>query len=348
MTTVDYVFLVLSAILFVGCGGESDVSDSFESSDIAVDENPDPHYPLDEILRINHIQSKGTHNAYHVRPPAAVSIVDWDYTHAPLDVQLEEQGVRHFELDVHYAEIGDGSFPVFHLPTVDPLSTCPNLRECLRLTKEWSDANPRHHILTFAIEPKDDGDATHPITGHYDELDAAILDGWPRERVLTPADVKGAHSSLREAVLTDGWPTLGATRGMALFMFNDSDEHRAAYIAGDPELDHVVMFPRSGLGKPWGSMVEHGNARNSADEINESARQGFLVRIHVGGADDDCEERDAKAEAGLASGGHWLNTDYPAPVEGEDCWFDIPGGTPSRCNPITAPPECTSADIERL
>jgi hypothetical protein len=26
--------------------------------------------------------------------------------------------------------------------------------------------------------------------------------------------------------------------------------------------------------------------------------------------------------------------------------FDIPGGTPSRCNPVTAPANCRSADIE--
>ena len=346
--------MLFALFLFLACGGEdatadaSSLVDTSDASDVSADETPAPRYPLDDVLRINHIQCKGTHNSYHVRPPAAVSIVDWDYTHAPLDVQLEEQGVRHFELDVHYAKEGDGSFPVFHLPTLDPLSTCATLRECLRLTKAWSDANPRHHIITFAIEPKDEGDATHPITGHYDELDAAILDGWTRERILTPADVKGDHASLREAVLTDGWPTLGATRGMALFMLNDSDEHRANYIAGDPELDHVVMFPRSGLGEPWGSMTEHGDARNSMDAINEAALEGFLVRIHVGGADDPCDDNIARAEAGLASGGHWRNTDYPAPGEGIDCPFEIPNGTPSRCNPITAPPECTSEDIERL
>jgi hypothetical protein len=31
---------------------------------------------------------------------------------------------------------------------------------------------------------------------------------------------------------------------------------------------------------------------------------------------------------------------------GEPYVVEIPGGTPARCNPITAPAECASEDIE--
>jgi hypothetical protein len=51
-------------------------------------------------------------------------------------------------------------------------------------------------------------------------------------------------------------------------------------------------------------------------------------------------------DAALAGGAHFISTDFPAPVDGIDYWVDIPGGTPSRCNPITAPPECTAEAVE--
>src|SRR5690606_9018207 len=59
-------------------------------------------HPLDEVLRIHHLQAKGTHNSYHIAPPRAPGV--WDYTHAPLDVQLGAQGVRKVELDLYFDE----------------------------------------------------------------------------------------------------------------------------------------------------------------------------------------------------------------------------------------------------
>src|SRR5690625_765187 len=75
----------------------------------------------DDCLLINYIQLLGTHNRYHVKPPAMlVSLLDeyekgWaeniDYSHRPLQEQLEELGIRQFELDIfpdpeggHYAQ----------------------------------------------------------------------------------------------------------------------------------------------------------------------------------------------------------------------------------------------------
>jgi hypothetical protein len=53
------------------------------------------------------------------------------------------------------------------------------------------------------------------------------------------------------------------------------------------------------------------------------------------------------AEAALTSGAHFVSTDYPEP----DPRFTpyavaIPGGSPARCNPVSAPAACTPADIE--
>lgn len=50
--------------------------------------------------------------------------------------------------------------------------------------------------------------------------------------------------------------------------------------------------------------------------------------------------------AALAGAVQILSTDSPAPVPHVDYVVEIPGGTPSRCNPKSAPSECTSEAIE--
>ena len=109
---------------------DAQVSD-MQSTDamIALDASTD--YPLDDMLRINHIQCKGTHNSYHVAPESSEIIMEWAYTHAPLDEQLEAYGVRQIELDIHYTP--EGEFEVFHIPFVDQGSTCDLLEDSPKL-----------------------------------------------------------------------------------------------------------------------------------------------------------------------------------------------------------------------
>ena len=71
----------------------------------------------DDELRMNQLQVIGTHNSYHVRdkPIKSGRASEWNYTHPPLDVQLD-RGVRSFELDLHWR---GGEFLVFHVPIID-------------------------------------------------------------------------------------------------------------------------------------------------------------------------------------------------------------------------------------
>jgi hypothetical protein len=85
-------------------------------------------YPLDDTLSIFHAQLEATHNSDHLRPES--TLIDWQYEHAPLDVQLEEQGVRGLELDVHW-EPRLGAHRVFHLTRVDARCSCELFVECL-------------------------------------------------------------------------------------------------------------------------------------------------------------------------------------------------------------------------
>lgn len=114
-------------------------------------EDPPFDYPLDDELRIHHMQVKGTHNSYHVDTLDG-AVADWAYTHAPLGVQAACQGVRQFELDV--ARQDDGTFAVYHVPMVDEGTNCPTFRDCLGDLREWSDANPAHHPVFAMVEPK--------------------------------------------------------------------------------------------------------------------------------------------------------------------------------------------------
>src|SRR5579859_6983279 len=100
-----------------------------------------------EQLRINQLQFIGTHNSYHVRDPAKPNrnFPDWNYSHAPLDVQLD-RGIRSFELDLQYRK---GEFQVFHVAQLDEGSTCRTLREGLETVRKWSDSHPRHLPISF-------------------------------------------------------------------------------------------------------------------------------------------------------------------------------------------------------
>lgn len=302
--------------------------------DIAVDiaEPPTaPEYPLDDTLRLNHIQARGTHNSTHVEPEGN-GVPDWDYTHVPLDQQLEFQGVRQVELDIHVNP--EGGFRVFHVPVIDEETTCGELLECLQLIRDWSDAHSGHHLLAILIEPKDEFDVLK--IDDYDALHAALYAVWPAERVLRPDDVRGAHSTLREALETDGWPTLGQTRNRVMFVMLDEGEHRAAYLEKYPGLSEAAIFMRGGLGQPWGAVIETGNT----DEITAAVEAGYLVRTAA-------NDEDA-AQHRLAAGAHWISTDFPAPVPNRPFWLELPNGTPSRCNPVAAPTPCGSSDIEAL
>jgi hypothetical protein len=90
------------------------------------------------------------------------------------------------------------------------------------------------------------------------------------------------------------------------------------------------------------------------------SRADFPVETGLSG---DASNRDAA----LASGAHFVSGDYLTPTAHErydadfaamySLPFDparpayetlLPGGTPARCNPVSAPVECVSTDVEDL
>lgn len=162
-------------------------------------------------LRLNQIQTVGSHNSYHLEPPqkeygpistvAGSAAQGLQYSHAPLDQQFAGQHVRHIELDL-YADPEGGAYAkpairpltgqkprydprmdepgtkVLHIAGVDYRSTCLSLVECLQTVKRWSDGRPSHVPIAILLEFKDTLDI--PVQG----LPPIRLVTWTRERML--------------------------------------------------------------------------------------------------------------------------------------------------------------------
>lgn len=305
-----------------------------------------PEYPKDHEFRINQIQVKGTHNSYHIYEETPLPIFGGDL--APLDVQAKEQGVRQFEIDVHYDP--DRGFVVYHTIYGDAGSNCEYLSDCLALLKTWSDRHPGHHVLFIFIEPKDDMDPLQMLD-KSEQLDDLILLHWPMERLIRPDDLRGGHATLRAAIEADGWPSLAAGRDKSIFFYFDSDQYRDAYLDNRPNAEGRVMFPRSDkqVDSPIGAFVNFDDPKADSDRILQFAQAGFLIRTRTDVASQEPSVGDyTRIDAALASAAQMISTDYPIWSELYDYVFDIPDGKPSRCNPHLAPAACRASDVENL
>ncbi len=299
-------------------------------------------YPLDTTLKVNHLQAKATHNSYHQKPTS--DLVDWAYTHAPLADQLERQGVRGVELDLHWND-DCARYEVFHIGTLDDLTSCRVFTDCLLALRGWSAAHPGHHPLFVHIEPKFGSSAVDEA--RFAALEREILSVFEQPWLITPDEVKGASASLAAGIADHGWPTLGAARGRLLFYLNDTGALRDAYTRGRKNLDGRLVFAEADLGDPFAAVLILNSPTSDAEAIKKALAAGYLVRTRADSSPATARANDTKGrEAAFASGAQIVSTDFPAPVEGLSYSVAIPGGTPSRCSPSTAPASCTPGAIE--
>lgn len=306
----------------------------------------------------------------------------FEYTHLPLEEQFARQGIRQIELDVftdpdgglyanragQRAATGDGAsgvpaldepgLKVLHVQDIDFETTCFTLVECLTDVRTWSEANPGHAPLMILVEVKDDV-IPDPGLGFViplpfgaadlDTLDAEIRSVFAPEQMITPDDVRGDHDTLEQAILSDGWPTLGASRGKVLFALDNGGEKKALYTEGHPSLRGRVLFTSSEPGEDEAGFVKLNDPIGDAAKIRDLVARGFIVRTRADADTAQARTGDVtQRDAALASGAQFVSTDYPVPDPdfGTGYFVAIPDGTPARCNPISAPSDCTSLDIE--
>ena len=322
-------------------------------------------------IKLNQMQVIGTHNSYHVEQPAATlaayAAFESDantlaYTHEPLDQQFGNQGVRQIELDVHadptgglFRPLGTPGFKVFHIEQIDEDSTCQTFTQCLDTVKGWTDTHPDAIPIMIHVEIKTGAEMPGPpdspnmTPALYDALDAEVRAVFPPDHLITPDDVRGTYPTLEAAVLAGSWPLLDDVRGRVMFTL---DNNRDGYLAGHDSLTGRVAFTPSTPGQPDAAYLQE-NDPTGANEarIQSEVRAGYMIRTRsddpvITAQSGDVTERDDA----LASGAHWISTDYPVPGMaarwGSTYVAMIPGGTPARCNPINAPAGCQSSWLE--
>jgi hypothetical protein len=292
-----------------------------------------------EELRINQLQFVGTHNSYHVRAKPHRNFKSLNYSHAPLNVQLD-RGVRSLELDLHDRT---GVFEVFHVVKMDEGTTCRRLSDALETVRKWSDAHPHHLPISFLFELKKDGiglDPTiHPFNAaSLDRLDELLRSVFPAARCITPDDVRGTAPTLREAVEKGGWPTIAASRGKVFFTLHDEGKLRDAYVKGHPSLRGRVMFVRSDDSRDDAATLVLDNPRDP--DIPRLVQAGFFIRTRAD-ADlhTDQPDKPSRLKAALASGAQVVSTDFPAgePQAGTGYIVEFPKSAPARVNPVNGP-----------
>jgi hypothetical protein len=330
-------------------------------------------------LRINQLQSIGTHNSYHIALPKAqldkLGRINrsWqdslNYTHRSLTGQLENLGIRHFELDLfadpkggHLLKKGGLSllgltaaqpaefrkvmqvpgFKVLHEPSVDFLSTTPSLISALKEIRAWSVKNPDHPPLFVLLEMKDKSPvpfSVKPIPFTRKALEAVedeILKVFRLEKIITPDSVRGNTPTLRQAVLDQGWPTLNASRGKVMFGLDNSGRIRDLYLKGNPSLEGRLLFASVGENDPGAAWFKINDPVQNFTLIQKLVRAGFMVRTRADANTFEARRNDTRRrDRAFASGAQFISTDFPEArpeISGYSVRFEKPA--PYRSNPV--------------
>jgi len=238
-------------------------------------------------LRLNQIQTIGTHNSYRLTPPPEIlsmirlALPDaadaLDYSHLPIPQQLGELNIRQLELDI-YADpegglfanpVGHESLPktpenaarhpnvdgemdapgmkVLHSPGFDYGSTVPTFVAALRQIRRWSQSNPTHLPILILVELKES--AVGPVLVKPVAFDAALLDA-------VDAEIRSVFSN-DEMLLPDG------IRG-------DSETLRDAIMqTGWPTL-------QQSRGRVWFALDNEGTIRDRYLDGHESLRDRVM------------------------------------------------------------------------
>lgn len=313
------------------------------------------------------------------RGKAALGI---DYGHRPLAEQLDA-GARQLEIDIvadpeggRYAKpltvFGKGAalppemaaalakpgFKTMHMTDIDFRVSCITFINCLQQIRTWSDAHRDHVPIMILINAKE-GAATVPggviplafTEPLFDALDAEIRSVFGEDRLITPDQVRGKAKTLREGVLANGWPKLGASRGKVFFALDESPEKVAIYRGQRASLEGRAMFVNTDEASPAAAYLTLNDPIAQKDRIAAAVKAGFMVRTRADADTWAARANDVRQRtAALTSGAQYVSTDY--------IWADprFPGNYTVRltgsdvaiCNPVRAEKACDGLAIEAL
>ena len=304
------------------------------------------------------------------------SAISLDYTHLPLKDQLNK-GLRQIELDILFDPEGgryadpllprqtaslpkalsyDPSdmyapgFKVLHAQDIDVRSTCPTWIKCLIEIRDWSDNNPEHVPILIMLNAKT-GQSAYPDSiaaldfteAAFDALDAETLSVFSRNKIITPDDVRGDANTLREAVISDGWPLLEEARGKVFFALDEGQEKVERYLRGKPSLEGLPMFVNStSTEADHAAYFTINNPVRDQQRIQDAVKTGFIVRTRADANTIEARENSTvRRDAAFSSGAHYVSTDYYVPrLEFSEYTVKLPARSAARCNPVRRVADC--------
>ncbi len=219
--------VITSALLLAACGSSdssgvatpdvSAVADTAAPTTVVAATSAPTATESAPPLAINHIQVIGSHNSFHLKPqPVAFEAItavspelaeSIEYSHRPLTEQLEQFGIRQFELDVFadpdgglYAnraanavigldpiapdpELQLPGYKVLHTQDFDYETTCLTLVICLTEIEAWSSEHPDHLPVMIMLEIKTQ---SVPEAAAADGLELTIDLPWTVPVPITP------------------------------------------------------------------------------------------------------------------------------------------------------------------
>lgn len=320
-----------------------------------------------DSLKINEIQIIASHNSYHLKTdpdlfawlmsldslgvlPSAYGPGEIDYEHQPLETQLNDYGVRGFELDInndpqggHYYhrqglsliakptasgidELNQPGFKIIHIVDFDFNSNHNTFKSALTALHNWSKAHPNHLPLFVNVETKDDVPAdqltmlpnlTKKVAYDADacnKMDEEIKSVFGNELqgVLTPDNLRGTYTTLEEAVLAGNWPQLYKARGKVIFIMQGAAE--SLYKAGHPSLQDRAMFVFASPGTPEAAFVILNDPVSKYTQIQQRVGQGYIVRTRSDAGTTQARNNDyTDMNAAFSSGAQIISTDYYKP-----------------------------------
>ena len=301
------------------------------------------------------------------------------YEHRALFEQLDQVGVRQFELDIfadpeggRFArpkgallisdndfidrpEMLEPGFKVLHTQDVDYRSNCLTFVSCLTEVKEWSLQNKNHILVLILVEVKTGSPSsregmefTQPVPideSNIYTVDEEILSVFTRDHIITPDNVRKSEETLEQAILNSGWPLLSESRGKILFALDNTGNVRNTYLSKSEILENRVMFVSSEPGTPSAAFIKMNDAINDISLIKERVSKGYLIRTRSDTPMHEASTGDTtRMEAAFESGGHYISSDFPepAPLPSQFVVEFPENQSTKRCNPITAPRSCSS------
>ncbi len=316
--------------------------------------------------------------------PSSLDPQGIDYSHLPFDQQFNNYNVRGLEIDIfndpvggqyynrqgvslsgggsaasNIPELQQPGFKVIHIPDFDFGTHYITFKQSLTAVFDWSNAHPNHLPIFINIETKNDAPG-NTLTGlglatsipfdavACDNMDAEIKSVFGNDlpKVITPDNVRGAYSTLEEAVLAGNWPKLAQARGKVVFIMQGGAESH--YKAGHPSLQGRAMFVYSNPGTPEAAFVIHNNPVGGFAQIQQRVAQGYIVRTRADAGTNEARTGDyTDMNAAFSSWAQIVSTDYYKADEraGTPGWTDyhvqFPNGELARIDSVSASDKLT-------